>query len=506
MVCDPVKYFRRRQFVLGPEYVDYPGWATIEFDRGIRLTVHPDLQRTFTTVGESRALLLGYLIDPVSPSLNDQDILTRLMHDSPTLSTFVHDLNHLTGRFVLIMRSKAFVALFHDACGLRQVNYYRDGCGALWCASQPESLAEHLGLEPDADATRYRNMPEFRRSLEDFALIGERTPYRDVKYLLANHYLDLRSGLVRRYWPEPGSIGPPVKDHIASYCSILQGSIRAAAERFDLKQGISAGCDSRKSLAASRTVSNMITFFTEVTAATDRGDIDVPSRLLPSLGLRHHRLMVQPMSGDFKYYYERSATWARERHGHIAYSFMKRFGPECTVLNSNISEYAQVQYWLPNGQINGRGLAILKGLNHPVAVQDFQRWLDHALPSCEESGMNVLVLFQLELRSRWVANTFAERDIAHESFNPYVNRQIYSIELSVNERRRRGKRIDLPVKQIRHMWPDVLSHPINPERTTISKIRRVILRTIVHRALSPWVPIVEYLTYLRLRRRFRRTR
>ena len=29
---------------------------------------------------------------------------------------------------------------------------------------------------------------------EDFALINDRTPYREIKYLLANHYLDLKTG------------------------------------------------------------------------------------------------------------------------------------------------------------------------------------------------------------------------------------------------------------------------------------------------------------------------
>ena len=51
--------------------------------------------------------------------------------------------------------------------------------------------------------------------------------------------------------------------------------------------------------------------------------------------------------------------------------------------------------------------------------------------------MNILVLFHLELRSRWVANTFAEFDIAYESFNPYNNRHLFCLELSVNECDRR---------------------------------------------------------------------
>jgi hypothetical protein len=213
-------------------------------------------------------------------------------------------------------------------------------------------------------------------------------------------------------------------------------------------------------------------------------------------------LELQHMSPEFREYYEYSATWARERLGHLAYMGLNEFGPEATVLNSNISEYSQVQYWLPKSKINGEGLAILKGLNHPVAISDFQKWLDSSQAICEAANMNVLVLFQLELRSRWAANTFAECDIAYEMFNPYNNRRLYCVELSVNERKRRGRRMEIPIKLIKSMWPEALAEPINPEERLFGKIREFILRFIVHKTITPWFPIVEYLRYLKLKHQF----
>ena len=62
------------------------------------------------------------------------------------------------------------------------------------------------------------------------------------------------------------------------------------------------------------------------------------------------------MSRNLRNYYKCSATWARERHGHIAYTALNHFGSEATVLNSNISEYSQVSFWLPKSHINGEGL------------------------------------------------------------------------------------------------------------------------------------------------------
>jgi len=150
-------------------------------------------------------------------------------------------------------------------------------------------------------------------------------------------------------------------------------------------------------LAAAKNVKDKITFFTHTPMADKEVDVEIPSRLLPKLGIEHNKIDIIKMSNDFKELYERSATWARERHGHISYTALHHFGTETTVLNSNISEYSTVLYWLPKSKIDGSGLAILHGLNHPIAISDFQKWLNIAKPACEAANMNVLVLFQLEL-------------------------------------------------------------------------------------------------------------
>jgi len=200
-----------------------------------------------------------------------------------------------------------------------------------------------------------------------------------------------------RYWPSSGCISTlSVSESINSCKLILANSIKAAAQRFDLKMGISAGCDSRKSLAAAKEVKDKIYFFTHTPRVSQEADMEIPARLLPRLGIEHHLIDLQKMSREFREYYESNATWARERHGHAAYTALNHFGSEATVLNSNISEISQVYYWLPKSKINGEGLAVATGLNHPLAVSEFEKWLEDAKPACENAKINILVLFDLE--------------------------------------------------------------------------------------------------------------
>jgi hypothetical protein len=230
--------------------------------------------------------------------------------------------------------------------------------------------------------------------------------------------------------------------------------------------------------------------------------MEVPARLLPKLGIEHHRFDLQEMSDEFREYYESDATWARERHGHAAYTALNHFGTGATVLNSNISEISQVYYWLPKSKIDGEGLAVATGLNHPLAISEFEKWLEDAEQACESAKMNILVLFDFEVRSRWISAAICEYDIAYETFNPYNNRQLFCLELSVNERLRRGRRLDFHMKQIENMWPEVLMETINPEKRLFGKIKKFLLHSVIYKTITPWIPLIEYLRYLKLKREF----
>jgi len=414
----------------------------------------------------------------------------------------------LTGRFVLIFQIQANTWLFHDAVAMRQVNYAQDKMGETWCASQAETLAERLGFELDPEVISFKNLPVFTENRAEFWLLNDRTPYREVRNLLPNHFLDLSTGCARRYWPVPGCIKPlSVSESIEACTPILKNSIKAAANRFDLRMGCSAGIDSRKTLAATRGISDKIYYFSHAPAETalDVNDVLVPARLLPKLGIVHHNLGWKPMTDIFRKYFEASATFAREKKGNIAHVIFDSFGPEATVLNSNISEVAQCIYWLPKNGVNGENLAILSGLKHPFAITEFQKWVDGALSPCQAANLDILALFFLEQRmGRWCMAAFAEYDIAHETFNPYNNRHLHCLMLGVDERHRRDRRWDVSLQHIRSMWPEVLQLPINPQDRFGAKIQQFLRRFVVHKIVTPYAPFYQYLRFAKRRRRFRK--
>jgi hypothetical protein len=287
---------------------------------------------------------------------------------------------------------------------------------------------------------------------------------------------------------------------------LLRNSIDVASRRFNLKMGITAGIDSRVVLAASRSAADRICYYTRGHEKDNScfQDAIVPSRLLPSLGIKHRVLPWEPMDDEFRHMYESSVTFARESKGNIAFTLQRNLGSDFTVMSGNLSEISQCRYWLPRSRIDGQGLAIATGLCHPFAVREFEKWLAGARAACSAAGMNVLALFHWEQRGgRWAATSFAEYDIVHESFAPFNNRLLNEILLGVPERYRRDRMQTVALRLVKGMWPEVLSEPINPPTTVGERTQEFIRRAVLHTLVTPWCPAYEYAKYLRKRMRVR---
>lgn len=510
---DKIKYFRRRQFTFGPEYIYYEGWKKYPVNGKYYLSVHPDLSVSRVHHEGKTIFVLGYLIDPYQYKANQEDIIGDVLKSANSITDVINGFETMSGRFVVILELQNHVYVFNDACGLRQVVYCTDKDGKMWCATQALSLAEKQGFSLDREVIEYRNSKVMQAGIAEFWMPNDRTPYREILHLLPNHYLDFTKGKTFRFWPTKQCIAETsVEEGVRIASAILKNTIQAATDRFDLKMSISAGMDSRKTLAATKDVKDRLMYFTH-SPIIDRKDaevrtmllphiplmdVKVPGKLLQKLGIAHHVLEQKMMVDDFRTYYESSATWARETKGHNAYNIYYYLGSETNILNSNVSETTQCNYWLPQSTINGEGLAIATGLYHPMAIKEFDNWIQGARVACEAAGLNILGLFHWEMRAgRWAAAAFSEYDIAHESFTPYNNRYLNRVLLGISERYRRNRMWYVGLKIIKTLWPEVLSEPINPPETISQWISEFIRRQILHKYVTPWFPIYEYAKYLK---------
>ena len=86
----------------------------------------------------------------------------------------------------------------------------------------------------------------------------ESSPYKEIKHMLPNHWINLETGICKRYWPDKALPALPLDEAVKRISADLRGLMKSAANRFDLVLAVTSGWDSRVVLASSKDIINKI--------------------------------------------------------------------------------------------------------------------------------------------------------------------------------------------------------------------------------------------------------
>lgn len=469
----------RGQFVLGPAGSDaFPGWTRRPLPGGFSLTAHPALPVASVSQDSRALVLIGFMLDPAAPTAGDDAILARLLPSCSSIQRLIESTATLGGRWSMVAACDDGLFLFTDALGLRQVLFTEPAGGhGLWAMSQAGLAFDALGLPADEDAAQFVDSYSVRARAE-YRWPGTGTPVRGLRHLLPNHALDLRTGSIRRYWPDRPLSRLSLVDAVDLSIALVSGMIQAAANRFELALALTAGVDSRLVLAAARPVKDRICYVTvrQAKMADTSDDLTIPARLLNKLGLQHEIVRAAgSMSAGFSWAYKRSVYLAHDHYGPDAEAILTRFGRRKVAMTGSGGEVGRCSFrhQLPFSRlrrIRAEDLARLQYMVHPYAVRFFQEWLADVGGNAD---VNLLDLFEWEQgHGNWLAMTQLEFDIAwRDIFTPYNCRALLTAFLSVSERYRRAPDYTLFNLITRKLWREVLSEPVNP-RGRPSMLRR----------------------------------
>jgi hypothetical protein len=475
----------RRQFFLGKHAIHASlGWKCSHLAEGYVVSWHPDLEFHAWSDSRRRLLLLGVWVDPRHPERSSEEILESVFSAGEGFDDAVAATAPLGGRWVLIHQDAAAFRVFHDACGLRQV-YHVQLDGETLCASQPELLRSVVGLEvsDDADFNRLVESPRFAR--EERAMVGRKTPYRDCYHLLPNHYLDVRSGEVRRYFPsaEPSQRDPG--DVVEEAGWMLRNSIVAIARRAEVMLPITAGWDSRVLLAASRPVHTKILYYLNRPHFSDQHpDIRVPRRLDQKLGLGFRLNDTETDLPDwFLEALRASVTSARVLPKTNAIYFHYLHNQGRININGNCGEICRRAYGVvpDSADLTDADLArILRYPGDPFVTREMATWRAEIMDSEYARSFDLLDLLHWEQdMGNWGAQYPAEQDLAIEEFSPFNNRALLTTLTSVSHRDRNPPNHPIFRALIESLWAECLSEPINPKTPAEA----------ITGALKGWLPL-----------------
>ena len=471
------KLLHRGQFLLGPpSFSTTFSWPTQEIKEGLILSVYPDLPLSHIQDENNSLTLVGFMLDPVNPENSNDDILKHLFtkllqskghEDFPPLT------DRFSGRWLIIVRSFSDVTLVHDAAGQRQVHYaYYNG--SIYCASQPHLIANHLELKTDPKAELMREKARKimgNSSGHQFWWPGDRTAFYQIRRLLPNHQLNLKTGITTRFFGKEAIQSRPLEEVIDLAAEILCGAYLCIKNRYHLSLsiGCTSGLDSRVLMAVSQCDPEHVYYFTRRRFAwtMKHPEIAVPRRLLRRNGLKHHIINMPPtMSNEFSDVYMKNFDTPHEHWGFMAEGMFRGLPVDNPiVLTGTVSEVARRFYWKSNDvhDVTPKLLAKKTSLTDSAfTLESFEEWLSKARFG---HGINILDMFYWEQRAgSWAASWNDENAIAFETIPLFNCRDLLKTLLSTDAIFRTSPNYELYHKLILKLWPEGLSEPINPPR------------------------------------------
>jgi hypothetical protein len=459
----------RRQFLISRSSIsNLSHWNCLLLRNQYQVYSHPDLEVAVHEQSNRKAVLLGYIFDPIHPEKRNEDILATIMNESDTFVSFIQAIKYYAGRYVFIYMDDNSFNVIHDPLAIREV-YYATAQNRVVCGSQPNLLAEFSA--PRLDETSNPDIQNFYEyDMKKVRLgkfwVGDETFYSGVNHLLPNHYFDIANMRAKRYWPNQKLESIELNEAVERSCSFLQGIMKAASARYSLMMAVTSGTDSRTLLAASKDVKNKIYFFInkESPLSNKHPDIKIPCGIFKILGIPFH---VHSVEGEvdkcFKEIFLNNTFMANDRILSTIYNvYFKHHHEKLNILG--VGEIGRGFFGAEPQGLDGFYLArSLKYKYSPYAVNQCEKWLEAVRPVARACGVNIMTLLLWEqLLGNWGAVGNSESDIAIEEFDPYNSHYLYETFLSVDKKHAaRGGRFLFEL-MIKRMWPELLSFPINP--------------------------------------------
>ncbi len=427
----PENWLYRRQYVLGPQpLAEFGHWRRMLVGQSLHLSFHPHLNTASSRSAYGQIVLLGHLLDPETPCASDQEILDRLLAESNTFDAFERVSTALGGRWLMLVQIGSDVRLYPDACGNRPVFYVGSRADlGVWAATQPRLLVLLHGLKPDKQLSF-----EYLRTNPHNAWPGEITPYPDIRQLLPNHYLDLRSGEPRRFWPR-GEL--PERDLESAAQLIVRkfhGLIDSASRRRRVVLPLSGGNDSRALLAAAGDLREKLSLVTMIYPGIRYSDIWLSRKIARRLGLVHRRIPVRAGSDAVRRVFRMNTADMFWDPGLMWVHTFQEFDNDYFVLNGDNAGILRAIHYR-DGRINGpltpvRLAEITSHSGNAVAIEAFRRWRQ-SLPPVSDTML--LDLVQWEIRAgNWVSLAETLLDTVCEPIAPFNCREVLEAGLGVS--------------------------------------------------------------------------
>lgn len=401
-----------------------------------------------------------------SASIHDvaAHLLSARLDGRPSLHRELYD---LAGRYVILDQGAEGTYLQSDATGMRSIYYATDGGAASSHAKLTAELAGSLvkstfGVQGWFAETKARAHP------------GRKTEYEAVSMLTPNTEVELGAGQVARIGPGPAPVVLSAREAAAEIVPLVQRQLAALVKNERVLVSLTAGLDSRTTLAMTYPFRDSITYFSYVTrrpgkASPSEPDLAFARDLCAEHGLAFKEVVVDKMLGKGALMDVVRGNSTRIHAPSIAAAYLEQLPLGAVHIRSNLYEIGRalvrnIHPGKPLAPLDASELArrvtgLVDHETHPASIDAFQDWLDVTHFS-EVLDFDTFDLFYWEvLMGRWLPAVMTESDIAHDTYTVINCRRILELFLAVPlVERVEAKTFD---EIISISWPELLGYPVN---------------------------------------------
>ena len=212
--------------------------------------------------------LIGLCMDTIEYTMEKNQILNKIcsilsLYNKIDCEEFYNYLDELSGRFCLIISINDNIYVFNDACGCRSVYFHKT---EKVIASHYNLIKLLYQLDDNPLFSSYIEYNKFQianNKRAAWCLPGSASPVKGVDLLVCNHYLDLNTHTIRRFFPRGNMPISEVTDVAKFIIDKISNSLLCLQKNhYYIYQSITAGNDSRMSFVAAKNLLNKIHFFT----------------------------------------------------------------------------------------------------------------------------------------------------------------------------------------------------------------------------------------------------
>lgn len=388
----------------------------------------------------------------VTDNISKANILKELLDAySEDYTKFLDIIDHLGGRYAIIIGSDHEVRVYQDACGCRSVYY----------ATDSNIIASHVHLIADNhNVKKLALVAEFPKLSFNLTL----SPFENVKSMLPNMYLDFFSKSLVRFFPrsENRYSGLSSEEKLSKLEKLWKEQLKQYMKEYsNIVFSITAGNDSRVSLALAKEYKDKMRFFTySIVDPKSKGDyfdkslfIDkqIVEQILQDIPLEHQFFIFergkQTLSQDEIKVVAKNSILS---HGRYLLKYYREAFPDDDLLHirATLLEIGQATYLKTNtdNSIDAVKNLFIRHVTYnrkQECVKELSALFDRTVSDFQYVNTydyHLMDLYYWENRmGRWFPETLNETDSAFETLLPFNMRAIIEISLSYDITDRRNQ-------------------------------------------------------------------